>query len=285
MGIKIEGPRDSLFRTYGGLSLDPEIESHELALAKMECGLPDGERVLALLKIPSGDQVLFGETQIWMNTMGSSPGPHRLSYAEFLGRPVSARGTVITFGANQYFRAPGYRGDALARTFEILKEVVRRYPAVAGPAATLPSPPPPPTGSAFARRLLDLMGGWVGLKADVHFDPAIPPKKLFNARKSCAVPPSDRILALIDGTVFGSAKVCMLFGEQNLYAAGGWTAKFPGAHRISYEKLARQEIVTIGDEVIFGPSQGFPTSGSALGAEDVHQLLASVQRLVREGGG
>jgi hypothetical protein len=45
----------------------------------------------------------------------------------------------------------------------------------------------------------------------------IPAKKLVNARNSCSVPNSDKILGLIDLTLFGSAKDAIVFGVKALY--------------------------------------------------------------------
>ena len=57
-----------------------------------------------------------------------------------------------------------------------------------------------------------------GLKAAQLLTGAgIPTKKMINARNSCAVPNSDKILGLIDLTLFGSAKDAVVFGGKALY--------------------------------------------------------------------
>ncbi|MEM7274004.1 MAG: toll/interleukin-1 receptor domain-containing protein [Actinomycetota bacterium] len=53
---------------------------------------------------------------------------------------------------------------------------------------------------------------------DLHFDPSIPDGKLAKARESSQVPDDERILVLVDCTVFGSAKDCVLFGRSAIYA-------------------------------------------------------------------
>lgn len=51
-------------------------------------------------------------------------------------------------------------------------------------------------------------------------DPHIPPKKVVNARLECRVPASERVLALLDLTFFGSAKEAVVFGTQAIYYRG-----------------------------------------------------------------
>jgi hypothetical protein len=50
-----------------------------------------------------------------------------------------------------------------------------------------------------------------------YFDSEIPAKKLANARASFAIPTSERVIVLVDCTVFGSAKDGVAFGESGLY--------------------------------------------------------------------
>jgi hypothetical protein len=58
-------------------------------------------------------------------------------------------------------------------------------------------------------RTLDLPG--------THVGPDIPPSKLANARASCGITEDTRVVGLIDITVFGSAKDCMLFGVDRVW--------------------------------------------------------------------
>ena len=52
---------------------------------------------------------------------------------------------------------------------------------------------------------------------DFHIAPKIPADKLANARASAAVPKQEGVVALIDCTLFGSAKDCLVFGERAVY--------------------------------------------------------------------
>lgn len=47
--------------------------------------------------------------------------------------------------------------------------------------------------------------------------PDIPAKKLANAREACAVAAETCIVGLLDTSMFGSAKECILFGEDRLW--------------------------------------------------------------------
>jgi hypothetical protein len=70
---------------------------------------------------------------------------------------------------------------------------------------------------AIVRRVLQQAA-----KGDLRFDelfiaPDIPPKKLANAVKKCAVPDDEEVVGLVDLTVFGSAKDAFVFGSRRLH--------------------------------------------------------------------
>jgi hypothetical protein len=54
-------------------------------------------------------------------------------------------------------------------------------------------------------------------ETDLFIDPHIPPHKLFNAEQRCNVPVTEKVIALLDLTVFGSAKDAIVFGTTVLY--------------------------------------------------------------------
>jgi hypothetical protein len=66
----------------------------------------------------------------------------------------------------------------------------------------------------------------------VHLAPDIPAKKLGNARASCSMPKGERAVALVDCTLFGTAKDAWVFGEQALYYHN-----VNQKHRIKYPTL------------------------------------------------
>jgi len=61
--------------------------------------------------------------------------------------------------------------------------------------------------------------------SSLFFDDSIPEKKLLNARKFCSVPSDERILVLLDCTVFGSAENSVVFGTRGMYYYYGHTQK------------------------------------------------------------
>ena len=60
-------------------------------------------------------------------------------------------------------------------------------------------------------------------QASFYVSPNIPNGKLTNARQACNVPQNEQVLALIDCTIFDSAKDCVLFGSEGVYCHEMWT--------------------------------------------------------------
>jgi hypothetical protein len=61
----------------------------------------------------------------------------------------------------------------------------------------------------------------------VYIREKIPEEKARNALASCKIPWGERLLVLINCTVFGSAKNCLLFTPLAIYAHNDWTGKSP----------------------------------------------------------
>lgn len=70
----------------------------------------------------------------------------------------------------------------------------------------------------------------------------IPANKLKNAMQSYPVDPSDTPLALIDSTVFGSAKTGMVIGFKGVYFKNDWTTRVD-KNFIDWEELSRSNSV------------------------------------------
>jgi outer membrane protein assembly factor BamD (BamD/ComL family) len=89
---------------------------------------------------------------------------------------------------------------------------------------------PPP------EKILDVLKRFASRSSHLHLDPDIPAKKLRNGRKACEVPESEQILGLLDFTVFGSAKDCLLFGCRDVYYANGFN--YPNTKvKVSYTEF------------------------------------------------
>ena len=117
---------------------------------------------------------------------------------------------------------------------------------------------------------------------DVFLAPNVPDQKLKNALATCRVPPTEEILILVDATVFGSAKNALLVGHQGVYFHNDWSGETPGAHAVSYERLATHRIGTGpgSHEVDVGPGSMFNTAGSQASNIDVANLLREVQKVM-----
>lgn len=61
--------------------------------------------------------------------------------------------------------------------------------------------------------------------SDFYVMPNIPPAKLRNAIDNYPVPADEQVLALVDATVFGSAKNGMVFGHTGVYWKNDWTTE------------------------------------------------------------
>ncbi len=134
---------------------------------------------------------------------------------------------------------------------------------------------------ARIRSALDRFRGESGL----YIDPDIPPKKIANARITTQIPSDERVLGLIDCTLFGSAKNCILFGERWLYLHNSWTvspAMYRGRSRHDYGKLATSKLAKSGTDISFDGG-AFDCSGSGFSTAKMLDLLTTVQRAIAHG--
>lgn len=130
---------------------------------------------------------------------------------------------------------------------------------------------PTPPSRAMIREALTLLEPCHNL----YFEDRIPEKKLYNARTACAVDPAEELVALLDCTVFGSAKDAVLFGTTNLYFYNSvGTGVQPG--RLSYRELDQRQLSAKGNCVDLGHGLCCFIVGSAVSAE---QLLHVLERL------
>jgi len=101
--------------------------------------------------------------------------------------------------------------------------------------------------------------------------------KLINASARCLIPLNERVIALIDTTVMGSAKNGLLFtANGNIFMHNAWSAEKPGAHSVNWEILQncvceiykkRDYTISIGPEL-------FGSAGCSLNNE---QILAIIE--------
>jgi hypothetical protein len=107
----------------------------------------------------------------------------------------------------------------------------------------------------------------------LHCQPNIPASKLRNALEGCGLPPDIEVLALIDFTVFGSAKEALLFCVDGLHYRWLQALKPRSIPYIEFRDLTvslRMGVVNI------GPDHSFA------GDHALVQLLSSLQPLLAE---
>jgi hypothetical protein len=106
----------------------------------------------------------------------------------------------------------------LSREIERLKEQSRNKP----PEASLTSTP----GEPLSARVAQILQAY---ESELYLAPSIPPKKLANATTNACVPADEKVLGLIDCTIFGSASACLVFGSRGFYYSAGGNPNPGGA--------------------------------------------------------
>ena len=119
--------------------------------------------------------------------------------------------------------------------------------------------------------LLNVLMGFVS--SDYWVLDNIPEKKLQNVRRY-PVDPTDEILAVIDTTVFGSAKCGMAFGLKGLYWKNDWETK-TNRNFVAWGELCKssKKIRGLKDNMSLLPGGVFNLSGSSVRAHDLTKLI------------
>jgi len=115
-----------------------------------------------------------------------------------------------------------------------------------------------------------------------------PTKKLANATKSCAVPQSESILALLDTTFWGSAKDCLLFGCEGIYFHNGrggfgeFSPKQRGAGHLPYRQFRGRAFSYswFHSNISLGDDKSFHLGNGLLGKSQIVEILNAIQALV-----
>lgn len=106
---------------------------------------------------------------------------------------------------------------------------------------------PVPWATAFVSELRTIVANYLPRMdsySGYHVDPDIPTSKLNGARAAMCIPSQERVVALYDDTVFGSAKDGIAFGERAIYWKLGWQAVMDekGPFRLDYCQIQRLPI-------------------------------------------
>ena len=130
-------------------------------------------------------------------------------------------------------------------------------------------------------KVLNLLKGLLP-EDGLFVSPDIPLKKLGNATYSCGFKKDEKVLGLIDCTVWGSAKNCILFGTKGVHYHNG-LSKTPGKGFISYDKFKIYSIVSESNtEVCIDSNIYIELSGCQLSAKKVLSLFKDLQSLLKK---
>jgi serine/threonine protein kinase len=168
----------------------------------------------------------------------------------------------------------------LVEAYRVVSEVLRLKPDdadVLAVRAYLDERKVPSPAQSTEQLLLPVLRGFLP-QDDLHVAPDIPEKKLANARKACEIPEAERILALVDATVFGSAKNCLAFGTEGLYFHNDWSSRTAGAGTVPYGEFAERIFARESwAEVGLGQGQFFNRSGSQVTSQKVVEILLAIR--------
>jgi DNA uptake protein ComE-like DNA-binding protein len=106
---------------------------------------------------------------------------------------------------------------------------------------------------------------------------AIPQKKLTNARSSFAIPDTERVIALLDTTVFGSSKDGLAVCTGGVY----WHDFMTDPKKLTWADFASANIKPKGNrDLEIGEDNGFQPA-VAMDKDDALRLFSEIQMLIR----
>lgn len=109
--------------------------------------------------------------------------------------------------------------------------------------------------------------------------PAIPEKKLTNVKGSCPIPDAVSVLGLIDFSLFGSAKSCLVFGCHGIYFRDNSTS--PRVGGIPYSQFSGRLFKDGGSSKIsMGANDSLNISGCSVPKRTIIGILEAIRKLV-----
>ena len=105
-------------------------------------------------------------------------------------------------------------------------------------------------------RILSILRGAPN-SASIWVTPDIPTQKIRNARNACEMPKGEKALALIDCTIFGSAKNALIFGEHAVYYNN-----VGQRHTVKYSALRGRDITASFGAIKLGDGPDLSLSGA-----------------------
>ena len=107
----------------------------------------------------------------------------------------------------------------------------------------------------------------------------IPPDKLRNAITHYPVPPDETVMALVDATVFGSAKNGMAFGHRGIYWKNDWTTD-TAKNFLTWDVVMQcaDSMTVKGGSLFLSPDCVVNLSGSQVKPKDLMTLFSNIKK-------
>jgi len=136
-------------------------------------------------------------------------------------------------------------------------------------------------GHLLEEKIRRILGGVAGKKG-LFLAPNIPARKLANAIEACGVPAEEQPLALVDCSMCGSAKDCLLFGRHAIYYHNPWFGNKPGPGSIPYRDFGDRTFERKWFEVALGRGQFLCTTACGLSTREVAGILNAIRQAVTQ---
>lgn len=108
----------------------------------------------------------------------------------------------------------------------------------------------------------------------------IPEDKLDNARMNFPIPPKEEVIALIDGTVFGTCKVGLAICLSGIRWKNDWTQE-TRKNYLTWDEFSKVKVSTNGlYKVQLGNGNFFNISGASIKKSVIVNLLNEIQELI-----
>jgi len=277
-------PQDDMF-------VAPHIPQNKKRNARRACKIPADEKLAGLVDCTvfgsAKNAVAFSADGVYYHNdwTGLHTGSGCVRYERFKGLSFGrARQHEVDLGPEDAFEMSGssVTPDTMVRILEALQRyLVRGETPIDERAASAPSPSVPgvATDGLDDAEALERVLERFGSEEDCYVGAEIPESKLARGRSRCQVPLDETIVALVDCTVMGSAKYCLLIGLEAIYYRNRWIGQQTGVHSIPYGDFTDRVFVPADNsEVALGYSDWLETSGTAVSEETLAEMLTAVRQ-------
>ena len=261
-----------------GIHVAPDIPPRKLATARQSCRFPSHDRVLGLVDCTAlgsaKNCLVIGMKGLYFhNPWETNPQRGMISYSELPRRKIQVLNKYnIALGNNEFLNCT--TAPCPAGVITALLQGIQSLVTGVIPDQNTSQPSRNETRTQEDRIMAVLRNAMpqVGL----YVSPDIPAKKLNNAKRACEIPPSVSILGLVDSTMFGSAKDCLVFGEDAIYFHNGFEVK-PACGVIPYAGFSERVFQAVDKGIIdFGNNEHFSCAASLC---PIHVIVGLLQQI------